>query len=81
MNAEEHDTKAAEELESDVEEREEGAHEHDVMLQKEVNQGVQTGTNDATHAGIKWGSSYKTKRKASSRNRAKKRTNDSESKP
>ncbi|HKF53145.1 MAG TPA: hypothetical protein VKB26_12600 [Candidatus Acidoferrales bacterium] len=81
MNAEEHGTKAANEMESDLEEREEGAHERDVMLQKKVNQDVQTGTNDATHPGIKWGSSYKTKRKVSSRNRAKKRTNDSESAP
>lgn len=81
MNAEERDTKAAQEMESDVEEREEGAHEHDVMLQKEVNQDVQTGTNDATHPGIKWGSSYKTKRKASTRNRRKKPNTDSGSNP
>lgn len=81
MNAEERDTKAAQEMESDVEEREEGTHERDVMLQKEVNQDVQTGTNDATHPGIKWGSSYKTKRKASTRNRRKKPNTDSGSNP
>jgi hypothetical protein len=78
MSDAENRSKGAEEMESDVEEREEGGHEHDVMLQKEVNQDVQTGTNDATHPGIKWGSSYKTKRKASTRNRRKKPGSGSE---
>lgn len=77
MNREEQTTKAAEEMESDVRGREEGAHERDVMLQKEVNQEVQTGTNDATHPGIKWGSSYQTKRKSGTR---KKSARDAESK-
>lgn len=80
MNSEDRGTKAANEMESDLEEREEGAHERDVMLQKKVNQDVQTGTNDATHPGIKWGSSYKTKRKSGTRGRRKKPTSDSESK-
>jgi hypothetical protein len=83
-------SKPAEELETEIEERDENRHEPEVMLQKEVNQDVQTGTNDATHPGIKWGSSYATRRKK----KAKKapqgqtpgqaspgQTNDSESKP
>lgn len=81
MNAEDRGTKAAQEMESDIEEREEERHESETNLQKEANQNIQTGTNDAQHPGIKWGSSYKTKRKASTRNRSKKRTSDSESKP
>lgn len=80
MNAAEGNPKAAEELESDMEHEQEDRNEHDVMLQKEVNQDVQTGTNDATHPGIKWGSSYKTKRKMGTRGRKKKSTGDSESK-
>lgn len=72
--------KPGEELETELEDREDDAHEHDVMLQKEVNQDVQTGTNDATHTGIRWGSSYNTKRKTGTRGRRKKSTTDSESK-
>jgi hypothetical protein len=68
------------ELQSEIEDREEDNHEHDVMLQKEVNQDVQTGTNDATHPGIRWGSSYQKKRKTGTRGRRKKSTSDSESK-
>jgi hypothetical protein len=84
-------SKPAEELETEIEERDENRHEHEVMLQKEVNQDIQTGTNDATHPGINWGASYTTRRKK----KAKKasagqtpagqaspgQTNDSESKP
>lgn len=72
--------KPAEELETEIEDREDDRHEHDVMLQKEVNQDVQTGTTDATHPGIRWGSSYKTKRKAGTRGRTKKSPGDSASK-
>lgn len=79
---EERNTKAGNELETEIEDREDDAHEHDVMLQKEANQRLQTGTNDATHLGIRWGSSYKTKRKTGTRGRSKKLpSNDSESKP
>lgn len=80
MNAEERDTKAAQELESDIEEREEDRHESETSLQKEANQEIQTGTTDATHPGIKWGASYKTKRKSSTRNRSKKPTSEPGSK-
>jgi hypothetical protein len=73
MNSqEENNAKAAEEMETEIEERDLNRREHDTMLQKEVNQDVQTGTNDATHPGIKWGSSYQTKRKAGKRSRTKK---------
>jgi hypothetical protein len=77
--ADENVSKAGEEMESDIEEREEDRRESEISLQKEANQDIQTGTNDATHPGINWGSSYKTKRKASSRRRNKKSTSDSES--
>jgi hypothetical protein len=70
---------AADELETAIEERDLNRREHETMLQKEVNQDVQTGTNDATHPGIKWGASYKTKRKAGTRARTKK-AKDSEPK-
>lgn len=66
MSAEEEKSKVAEEMESDIEEREEQSRESETALQREVNQDVQTGTSDAEHPGIRWGSSYKTKRKARS---------------
>jgi len=62
MNAE-RKSKPGQELETEAEERDENRREHETMLQKEVNQDVQTGTNDATHPGIKWGASYTTKKK------------------
>jgi hypothetical protein len=62
MNAE-RKSKPGQELETEAEERDENRREHETMLQKEVNQDVQTGTNDATHPGIKWGASYTTRKK------------------
>ncbi|HKT48079.1 MAG TPA: hypothetical protein VJP87_11200 [Candidatus Acidoferrales bacterium] len=63
MAAEERKDKPGEELEAETEERDVNRREHEVMLQKEVNQDVQTGMNDARHPGVKWGASYTTKRK------------------
>ena len=80
MNSEQSGTKAAQEMESDIERREEQRRESETSLEKEANQQIQTGTTDATHPGIHWGASYKTKRKASMRNRAKKRSSAPESK-
>jgi ribosomal protein S13 len=79
MSAEERDLNTAEEMESDIEEHEEGRDESEVNLQKEVNQDIQTGTNDATHTGINWGSSYKTTGKRK-RNRSKKASGSSATK-
>ena len=53
----------AQEMKTGIKERELNRREQDTALQKEVNQNVQTGTNDTTHRGIKWGASYKTKKK------------------
>ena len=63
MGPEQRKSKPGKEFENETEERDENRREHEVMLQKEVNQDVQTGTNDARHPGIKWGASYTTKRK------------------
>ena len=56
-------SKPGNELETEAEQRDVNRREHETMLQKEVNQDVQTGTNDATHPGIKWGASYTTRKK------------------
>jgi len=62
MNDKEREPNTGEELEQEEEIHDENRREHDVMLQKEANQDVQTGTNDATHPGINWGPSYATRR-------------------
>lgn len=63
MSAEQRKSKPGREFETEIEERDENRREHEVMLQKEVNQDVQTGTNDARHPGIKWGASYTTRKR------------------
>ncbi len=63
MAAKERKRKPGVELETETEQRDVNRREHEVMLQKEANQDVQTGTNDARHPGIKWGASYETRRK------------------
>jgi hypothetical protein len=80
MNAEERNSKATEEMQSDLEKREEDRRKNEAGQQEELNQGMQTGTRDATHAAVEWGASYKTPRKAGKRGRTKKTTGGSESK-
>lgn len=53
--------KAAEDLESQAEERDEERLVDERDEQEDLNQGMQTGTHDAFHPGIKWGSSYRIK--------------------
>jgi hypothetical protein len=50
--------KVAEELESQADQRDGGRLESERDQQEDLNQGMQTGTHDAIHPGIKWGSSY-----------------------
>lgn len=62
MNLNARKSKPGKELETETKERDVNRREHEVMLQKEVNQDVQTGTNDARHPGVKWGASYTTRK-------------------
>ena len=57
---------AAEQLASEAEERDEGRLEAERDELEDLNQGMQTGTHDAFHSGIKWGSSYRIKESATS---------------
>lgn len=52
---------AAQELQSEADQRDGGRLEAEQDEQQDLNQGVQTGTHDALHTGIKWGSSYRVK--------------------
>lgn len=63
-------SKKSEELESmaarkdsESEDREDTRLEDEREQQGDLNQGMQTGTHDASHPGIKWGTSYKTKKR------------------
>jgi hypothetical protein len=53
----------AEEKESEIEDRDETRREDDREQQEDLNQGMQTGTHDASHPGIKWADSYRIKEK------------------
>jgi hypothetical protein len=59
----------ADELESKMEDREDARIETERDEQEDLNQGMQTGTHDASHPGIKWGASYKVKKAAASPSR------------
>jgi flagellar biosynthesis/type III secretory pathway protein FliH len=83
----EHESKAAEELdkaaealESDADERDEGRLEAERDEQEDLNQGMQTGTHDAFHSGIKWGSSYRIKESTTTPKKADARPKDSDAK-
>jgi flagellar biosynthesis/type III secretory pathway protein FliH len=58
--------KPAEELESEAEERDEGRLEAERDEQEDLNQGMQTGTHDASYRGIKWGPADKIKKRSAS---------------
>jgi flagellar biosynthesis/type III secretory pathway protein FliH len=54
-------SEAAEELELQADQRDQVRLEAERAEQEDLNQGMQTGTHDAFHPGIKWGSSYRIK--------------------
>ena len=56
--------KAAEDLDSQAEQRDEVRLQAERDELEDLNQGMQTGTHDAFHSGIKWGSSYRIKESA-----------------
>jgi hypothetical protein len=62
---EERRSHTAEEMESKIEAREEARREEERGEFEDLNQSIQTGTHDLIHSGIRWGPSYKTRRKRS----------------
>jgi hypothetical protein len=60
---EERESKAVDELESELEDRDTFRRENERSEQGDLNQGMQTGTHDSSKLGVNWGPSYKTKRK------------------
>lgn len=55
----------AEEMEAKMEDREQVRREAERGEWEDLNQSIQTGTHDATRRGIRWGASYKTRRRKS----------------
>lgn len=64
MNAERNKSKAAEELESEMEARDNARQESERHTLKDLNQGMDATGHEAKHPGINWGPSYKVRRKA-----------------
>lgn len=60
----------ADELESTMEVRDEARIETEHEEQEDLIQGMQTGTHDALHPGIKWGPSYRVKKAAANSGRS-----------
>jgi hypothetical protein len=52
----------AEEMESEMEERDQARREEESGDWEDLNQGIQTGTHGSTHLGVRWGPSYRTRR-------------------
>ncbi len=65
MNAKENrKTAAAEKMESEMEERREARRDEERFRLQDLNQGMQDPAgHEATHSGIRWGASYKVRRK------------------
>lgn len=61
-------SKVADEMESKMEDREEARVQDDRAEREDLNQGMDTGTHDSTHRGVKWGPSYKVRRETAKPN-------------
>lgn len=65
--ADQHDRRAAEEMASEMERRQEARREAERARWRDLNQGLEDpGGYGARHAGIKWGPSYRVRRKRQS---------------
>lgn len=69
MDTNERKSEAAQEQEAEMEQHEAARLEAEQNEQQDLNQGMQTGTHDARHPGIKWGPSYKVRRSGNPKSR------------
>lgn len=56
-------TKVADEMESEMEARDDNRVQDERAEREDVNQGMETGTHDSIHRGVKWGPAYRLRRK------------------
>jgi len=61
-------SEAAEEMESEIEERDQARVQDDRAEQEDLNQGMDTGTHDSTRRGVNWGPSYRIRPKTTKPN-------------
>jgi hypothetical protein len=79
---EERKSKIADEMESEINRREEALREDERVEQEDLNQGTDTGTHDSTRLGVNWPASYRSRsRTAESNPVPKKEENDPNAKP
>ena len=52
-------SETANEMETELDERDESRVQDDRAVREDLNQGMDTGTHDSTRRGVKWGRSYK----------------------
>lgn len=57
--ADERKDDAANELEAEIEQRDEARIQDDRAEREDLNQGMDTGTHDSIHRGVNWGPSYR----------------------
>ena len=57
-NAEAEMEKVADNLEAEIEERDDLRREEERVIRQDLNQGFDTGTHDSTHSGVNWPASY-----------------------
>lgn len=57
--AENRKSEIAEEMEADIEYREDGYLDDERSRREDLNQGINTGTHDFTHRGVNWPPSYR----------------------
>lgn len=62
-DADERKDKAADELEAEIEQRDETRVQDDRAEREDLNQGMDTGTHDSIHRGVNWGPSYRVRPK------------------
>ena len=67
MDTNERKSEAGQELEAEIAQRQADRIEVEQNEQQDLNRGMQTGTHDAVHTGIKWGPSHRVKRTPESR--------------
>jgi hypothetical protein len=69
--SEQTEQEVASDLEAEVEQREEGRREDDLIEQQELNQGMDTGTRDSSFEGIPWGPADRIRETTSPKGKAK----------
>jgi hypothetical protein len=80
-NAKDRESKAGEELEAEIEFREEDQVQADRAVQGDLNQGFDTGTTDSVRTGVNWPASYRVRETTPAKPSSDPQEKDSKEKP